>query len=109
MTKDYIADALKKVAEDVDVISTNLDEYLSRQTDTVEEISYSLNHANMRLKMLKEQHGAARLASMRQDKPQPVREMKVTEPDPDPAPVFERISIEKRFEKIAAIGVSLKD
>lgn len=97
------------MAEDVDVISTSLDEYLSRQADTVEEISYFLNHANLRLRMLKEQHGAARLASMRQDKPQPVRKMKVTEPDPNLAPVFERIPIEKRFEQYASIGVCLKD
>ena len=106
LTKDYIADALKKVAEDVDVISSNLDEYLSRQVDAVEDISQSLNHANMRLRILKQQHGAARLTAMRQDKPPPPRGMRIREADPEAA-VYEPVPLATRLEKYAAVGVSL--
>ena len=108
LTKDYIADALAKVAEDVDMISGNLDQYLSRQVDTVDEISHSLGHISMRLRMLKQQHGAARLMKMRQDKPPPPKEAKRRQNSAKEAD-FERAPIAAHMNKYSAVGISLVD
>ena len=51
----YLADALNTVATDVNDIASNLNDFLDLQAEAVDSLGTSLEMANMRLRMLKQQ------------------------------------------------------
>ena len=59
LTKEYLANALNTVATDVNVIANNLNEFLDLQAEAVDSLGTSLEMANMRLRMLKQQVNTA--------------------------------------------------
>mmetsp|Transcript_89330 Transcript_89330/g.255053 ORF Transcript_89330/g.255053 Transcript_89330/m.255053 type:complete len:147 (+) Transcript_89330:414-854(+) len=107
LTKEYLADALNTVATDVNDIASNLNDFLDLQAEAVDSLGTSLEMANMRLRMLKQQHGAARFQHMRQDKPPPPTDARKTQAQDD-APEYNRVPLSERLNKYSAVGISLQ-
>lgn len=106
-TKEYLIDALNTVATDVQTISQNLDQFLELQNEAVEGLSTSLQSANSRLRMLKEQHGAARFAVMRQDHRVSSSEVAMEELETGEAQPYQRVALADKLRAVSSTGISL--